>query len=154
MKVRIVKEVKRSDGLWRFACGDVFYIHGFKSLSPSKSCRLLVQCESVTFLVGIKRRSVCPEAAARKGGRQQSQQNNRSILCPRFDSFPLQHIMKNMISNTAKNLWENCSFCCETLTSEESPCHERCSFKLHSLPIQQNSVWPHTFLARGFPEPP
>ena len=23
MKVRIVKEVKRSDGLWRFACGDV-----------------------------------------------------------------------------------------------------------------------------------
>ena len=24
MKVRIVKEVKRSDGLWRFACGDVF----------------------------------------------------------------------------------------------------------------------------------
>ena len=24
MKVEIVKEVKRSDGLWRFACGDVF----------------------------------------------------------------------------------------------------------------------------------
>ena len=24
MKVRIVKEVKKSDGLWRFACGDVF----------------------------------------------------------------------------------------------------------------------------------
>ena len=24
MKVKIVKEVKRSDGLWRFACGDVF----------------------------------------------------------------------------------------------------------------------------------
>ena len=23
MKVKIVKEVKRSDGLWRFACGDV-----------------------------------------------------------------------------------------------------------------------------------
>ena len=26
MKVRIVKEVKRSDGLWRFACGDVLFI--------------------------------------------------------------------------------------------------------------------------------
>ena len=25
MKVKIVKEVKRSDGLWRFACGDVFH---------------------------------------------------------------------------------------------------------------------------------
>ena len=25
MKVKIVKEVKRSDGLWRFACGDVLY---------------------------------------------------------------------------------------------------------------------------------
>ena len=25
MKVKIVKEVKRSDGLWRFACGDVFW---------------------------------------------------------------------------------------------------------------------------------
>ena len=25
MKVKIVKEVKRSDGLWRFACGDVFF---------------------------------------------------------------------------------------------------------------------------------
>ena len=25
MKVKIVEEVKRSDGLWRFACGDVFY---------------------------------------------------------------------------------------------------------------------------------
>ena len=26
-EVKIVKEVKRSDGLWRFACGDVlFYI--------------------------------------------------------------------------------------------------------------------------------
>ena len=24
MKAKIVKEVKRSDGLWRFACGDVF----------------------------------------------------------------------------------------------------------------------------------
>ena len=24
MKVKIVEEVKRSDGLWRFACGDVF----------------------------------------------------------------------------------------------------------------------------------
>ena len=24
IKVKIVKEVKRSDGLWRFACGDVF----------------------------------------------------------------------------------------------------------------------------------
>ena len=24
MKVKIVKKVKRSDGLWRFACGDVF----------------------------------------------------------------------------------------------------------------------------------
>ena len=24
MKVKIVKEGKRSDGLWRFACGDVF----------------------------------------------------------------------------------------------------------------------------------
>ena len=24
MKVKIVREVKRSDGLWRFACGDVF----------------------------------------------------------------------------------------------------------------------------------
>ena len=23
-KVKIVEEVKRSDGLWRFACGDVF----------------------------------------------------------------------------------------------------------------------------------
>ena len=26
MKVIIVKEVKRSDGLWRFACGDVLYL--------------------------------------------------------------------------------------------------------------------------------
>ena len=26
MKVKIVKEVKRSDGLWRFACGDVLYV--------------------------------------------------------------------------------------------------------------------------------
>ena len=26
MKVKIVKEMKRSDGLWRFACGDVFTI--------------------------------------------------------------------------------------------------------------------------------
>ena len=26
MKVNIVKEVKRSDGLWRFACGDVLYV--------------------------------------------------------------------------------------------------------------------------------
>ena len=25
MKVEIVKEVKGSDGLWRFACSDVFY---------------------------------------------------------------------------------------------------------------------------------
>ena len=25
IKVKIVKEVKRSDGLWRFACGDVFH---------------------------------------------------------------------------------------------------------------------------------
>ena len=24
MKVKFVKEVKRSDGLWRFACGDVY----------------------------------------------------------------------------------------------------------------------------------
>ena len=28
MKVKIVNEVKRSDGLWRFACGDVFMISG------------------------------------------------------------------------------------------------------------------------------
>ena len=27
MKVKIVEEVKRSDGLWRFACGDVFYYY-------------------------------------------------------------------------------------------------------------------------------
>ena len=25
MKVKIVKEVKRSDSLWRFACGDVYF---------------------------------------------------------------------------------------------------------------------------------
>ena len=25
MKVEIVKELKRSDGLWRFACGDVLF---------------------------------------------------------------------------------------------------------------------------------
>ena len=30
MKVNIDKEVKRSDGLWRFACGDVFTL----SLGP------------------------------------------------------------------------------------------------------------------------
>ena len=47
MKVKIVKEVKRSDGLWRFACGDVFIKEvlkkqfdffvssGIKSLVPS-----------------------------------------------------------------------------------------------------------------------
>ena len=29
MKVKIVKEVKRSDGLWRFACGDVFVLKLF-----------------------------------------------------------------------------------------------------------------------------
>ena len=29
MKVRIVKEVKRGDGLWRFACGDVLDGFGF-----------------------------------------------------------------------------------------------------------------------------
>ena len=28
MKVKIVKEVKRSDGLWRFASGDVYFITG------------------------------------------------------------------------------------------------------------------------------
>ena len=28
MKVKIVKKVKRSDGLWRFACGDVFFLYG------------------------------------------------------------------------------------------------------------------------------
>ena len=27
MKVEIVKEVKRSDGLWRFACGDVLHLN-------------------------------------------------------------------------------------------------------------------------------
>ena len=26
MKVKIGKEVKKSDGLWRFACGDVFFL--------------------------------------------------------------------------------------------------------------------------------
>ena len=34
MKVKIVKEVKRSDGLWRFACGDVFL---FRTL-PTAPC--------------------------------------------------------------------------------------------------------------------
>ena len=39
MKVRIVKEVKRSDDLWRFACGDVFLspicnLKVWKSLTP------------------------------------------------------------------------------------------------------------------------
>ena len=27
MKVKIVKEVKRSDDLWRFACGDVYILN-------------------------------------------------------------------------------------------------------------------------------
>ena len=33
MKVRIDKEVKRSDGLWRFACGDVLYMEGTTMVS-------------------------------------------------------------------------------------------------------------------------
>ena len=42
MKVKIVKEVKRSDGLWRFACGDVFlflflnfFVRGWSELDAS-----------------------------------------------------------------------------------------------------------------------
>ena len=35
MKVKIVKEVKRSDGLWRFACGDVLkQVPGLKYVGP------------------------------------------------------------------------------------------------------------------------
>ena len=32
MKAKIVQEVKRSDGLWRFACGDVLELWGFRTL--------------------------------------------------------------------------------------------------------------------------
>ena len=39
MKVKIVKEVKRSDGLWRFACGDVF---------ATEASRLFLEPESKT----------------------------------------------------------------------------------------------------------
>ena len=28
MKAKIVEEVEKSDGLWRFACGDVYYLAG------------------------------------------------------------------------------------------------------------------------------
>ena len=33
MKVKSVKEVKRSDVLWRFACGDVLALHSFFALN-------------------------------------------------------------------------------------------------------------------------
>ena len=36
MKVKIVKEVKKSDGLWRFACGDVLVSEGSKNLGAMK----------------------------------------------------------------------------------------------------------------------
>ena len=39
MKVKIVKEVKRSDVLWRFACGDVLIIFSFFFLA------LLIKCD-------------------------------------------------------------------------------------------------------------
>ena len=35
MKVQIVKEVKRSDGLGRFACGDVFVENSFSFIAPN-----------------------------------------------------------------------------------------------------------------------
>ena len=42
MKVIIVKEVKRSDGLWRFACGDVS--HRKASLSSNFSADISTDC--------------------------------------------------------------------------------------------------------------
>ena len=39
MKVRIVKEVKRSDGLWRFACGDVFLKNSYASFESKETVR-------------------------------------------------------------------------------------------------------------------
>ena len=37
MKIKMVKEVKRSDGLWRFACGDVyiFWLRWFGDINLS-----------------------------------------------------------------------------------------------------------------------
>ena len=36
MEVKIVKEVKRRDGLWRFACGDVWLVNSNLSLIPRR----------------------------------------------------------------------------------------------------------------------
>ena len=48
MKVRIVKEVKRSDGLWRFACGDVYHLHLISLLT------LLLICTHVNHHQGSR----------------------------------------------------------------------------------------------------
>ena len=62
MKVNIVKEVKRSDGLWRFACGDVFFCYVFvvpMVLTIQEPCyagwdgqlakeRILCRCSDIT----------------------------------------------------------------------------------------------------------
>ena len=44
MKVEIVKEVKRSDGLWRFACGDVFSFYSYLSSSFLSRFQMTENC--------------------------------------------------------------------------------------------------------------
>ena len=56
MKVKIVKEVKRSDGLWRFACGDVFL------LTPSLNSTLNLISGNLDILSGnILRKFSCED---------------------------------------------------------------------------------------------
>ena len=46
--MKIVKEVKRSDGLWRFACGDVFcFQHSYQMKNTVYSVHYSVQCTSI-----------------------------------------------------------------------------------------------------------
>ena len=46
IKVRIVNEVKRSDGLWRFACGDVCYCYWYPVTTPVPPEKLVSKSSS------------------------------------------------------------------------------------------------------------
>ena len=51
MKVKIVKEVKRSDGLWRFACGDVFILKGLSQLDTVPANAVGYEAEKEALLL-------------------------------------------------------------------------------------------------------
>ena len=113
MKVEIVKEVQRSDGLWRFACGDVFVLvtvwQRFGAFSISDPLR---RRSFTTFRVRwLIPRGLCPAHLNTFDTVEKSQVHANSVILPpllqliwRYLLCSLTHPMRAMSSLKIKAL--------------------------------------------------